>query len=403
MPQKDGKLLMIPGPCEFHEDVLEVVGQASPSHVAPSFIEEFGSTIEMLRKVFLTSTGQPFVLAGSGSLGWDFVCCNLLEPGEKALVCNTGYFSDAWANCCKAYKGEVVNLQMPVGDCVCGKALEAALKKEKYKIVCLTQVDTSTGVKNDIKSLAAIVKKIQPDCLVTVDGVCAFAAEELRFDDWGVDAALTGSQKALGVPPGLMVCVFSQKALRTVKQRTTPILSYFANAAHWLPIMQAYEERKAAYFATPAVTLIRGLYVACKMLLALGMENVFDAHLKTSLAFKAACYSMGLSLVATNKKHAANTLSAIKFPEGVTNAELLPKITKRGVIVAGGLHKKIKMTYFRVGHMGLSAIDPKRQHLVTVIDAIEGALVECGKKIEKGKALSVFKAAMGGYPLKSSL
>jgi len=394
---------MIPGPCEFHEDVLEVVGQASPSHVAPSFIEEFGSTIEMLRKVFLTSTGQPFVLAGSGSLGWDFVCCNLLEPGEKALVCNTGYFSDAWANCCKAYKGEVVNLQMPVGDCVCGKALEAALKKEKYKIVCLTQVDTSTGVKNDIKSLAAIVKKIQPDCLVTVDGVCAFAAEELRFDDWGVDAALTGSQKALGVPPGLMVCVFSQKALRTVKQRTTPILSYFANAAHWLPIMQAYEERKAAYFATPAVTLIRGLYVACKMLLALGMENVFDAHLKTSLAFKAACYSMGLSLVATNKKHAANTLSAIKFPEGVTNAELLPKITKRGVIVAGGLHKKIKMTYFRVGHMGLSAIDPKRQHLVTVIDAIEGALVECGKKIEKGKALSVFKAAMGGYPLKSSL
>mmetsp|Transcript_10587 Transcript_10587/g.14682 ORF Transcript_10587/g.14682 Transcript_10587/m.14682 type:complete len:168 (+) Transcript_10587:1048-1551(+) len=167
--------------------------------------------------------------------------------------------------------------------------------------------------------------------------------------------------------------------------------------------MQAYEERKAAYFATPAVTLIRGLYVACKKLLDIGMEQVFDRHLKTSLAFKAACYSMGLKLVATDKKHAANTLSAIKFPDGVSKATLLPKISKRGVILAGGLHKKIKMTYFRVGHMGLSAIDPKRQHMVTVIEAIEGALIECGKKIEKGKALSVFKAAMGGYPLKSSL
>lgn len=394
---------MIPGPCEFHEDVLKVVGEASPSHVAPSFIEEFGATIGMLRKVFLTSTGQPFVIAGSGSLGWDFVACNLLEPGEKALICNTGYFSDSWAMCIKAYKGQVVNLQMPVGAAVCPKMLEAALKKEKYKIVCLTQVDTSTGVKNDIKTLASIVKKIQPECLVTVDGVCAFAAEELQFDDWGIDAALTGSQKALGVPPGLMVCVMSQKALRAVKSRNTPILSYFANAAHWLPIMQAYEERKAAYFATPAVTLIRGLYVACKKLLDIGMEQVFDRHLKTSLAFKAACYSMGLSLVATDKKHAANTLSAIKFPEGVTKASLLPKISKRGVILAGGLHKKIKMTYFRVGHMGLSAIDPKRQHMVTVIEAIEGALIECGKKIEKGKALSVFKAAMGGYPLRSSL
>jgi len=102
-------------------------------------------------------------------------------------------------------------------------------------------------------------------------------------------------------------------------------------------------------------------------------------------------------------QHAANTLSAIKFPDGVSKATLLPKISKRGVILAGGLHKKIKMTYFRVGHMGLSAIDPKRQHMVTVIEAIEGALIECGKKIEKGKALSVFKAAMGGYPLKSSL
>eukprot|EP00472_Partenskyella_glossopodia_P009712 CAMPEP_0197525144 /NCGR_PEP_ID=MMETSP1318-20131121/10644_1 /TAXON_ID=552666 /ORGANISM="Partenskyella glossopodia, Strain RCC365" /LENGTH=402 /DNA_ID=CAMNT_0043078317 /DNA_START=64 /DNA_END=1272 /DNA_ORIENTATION=+ len=402
MPQNDGKLLMIPGPCEFHEDVLKVVGEASPSHVAPSFIEEFGATIGMLRDVFLTATGQPFVIAGSGSLGWDFVAANLVEPGEKVLVCNTGYFSDAWAMCIKAYKGEVVNLQMPVGAAVCPKMLEAALKKEKYKVVCLTQVDTSTGVKNDIATLSAIVKKIQPDCLVTCDGVCAFAAEELRFDDWNVDAALTGSQKALGVPPGLMVCIMSQKALRVVKNRSTPILSYFANAAHWLPIMQAYEARKPSYFATPAVTLVRGLYVACKKLLAMGMPAVFDAHLKTSLAFKEACYSMGLELVATERKHAANTLSAVKFPAGVTKAQLLPKITKRGVIVAGGLHKKIKMTYFRVGHMGLSALDPKRQHMVTVIEAIEGALIECGKNIEKGKALSVYKAYMGGY-LKSSL
>eukprot|EP00954_Amorphochlora_amoebiformis_P014739 1152555-Amorphochlora_amoeboformis.AAC.1 len=275
MPQTDGKLLMIPGPCEFHEDVLKIVGSASPSHVAPSF-EHYGGENptdnydpQLYRGIWSNPcTGQPFVIAGSGSLGWDFVSANLLEPGEKALVCNTGYFSDSWATCIKAYRGQVVNLQMPVGDCVDPAMLEAALKKEKYKIICLTQVDTSTGVKNDIKGLAAICKKIQPDALITVDGVCAFAAEELCFDDWGVDAALTGSQKALGVPPGLM----------------------------------AYEERKASYFATPAVTLVRGLYVACKKMLDIGMDKVFDLHLKNSLAFKAAMYSMGLTLVANEKK-----------------------------------------------------------------------------------------------------
>ncbi len=374
----------------------------SPLPLAPhSFVAEFGETIEMLRKVFLTKSGQPFVLTGSGSLGWDFVTANLMEAGEKALIANTGYFSDSWADCVKAYGGQAVNLQMPVGNAIDQKQFADALRKEKYKLICITHVDTSTGVKNDIKALAALCRKIQPDAMVCVDGVCAFAAEELRFDEWGVDAAFTGSQKALGVPPGLMVCILSQRALSAIKSRHTPVATYYANALYWLPIMNAYEERKKSYFATPAVGLIRGLYVACKNMLKLGMEKVFDLHLRNSLAVKEALYSMGLSLVANDKKNAANTLSATKLPEGVTAAQLLPKIKKRGVILAGGLHKKIKMTYFRIGHMGISAVDQRRQHMVTVLEAIEGALIECGKQLKRGNAVAVYKACMGGY--KSSL
>lgn len=138
------------------------------------------------------------------------------------------------------------------------KKVEEALQGDtKFKLVCLTQVDTSTGVLNNIKELAALVKKHQPDALIAVDGVCSFGAEEFRFDEWGIDACMTASQKALGVPPGLLVAALSQRALQVNKERKTRVNNYFLRLSNWLPIMQKYENRQPCYFATPPVNLIR--------------------------------------------------------------------------------------------------------------------------------------------------
>jgi alanine-glyoxylate transaminase/serine-glyoxylate transaminase/serine-pyruvate transaminase len=394
--QKQKPILMIPGPIEFHEDVLRAMGEQSPSHVAPSFIEEFGATLEGLRKVFLAPNGQPVVVAGSGTLGWDIITANLAERGAEALVVNTGYFSDSFADCCEAYGVNVTTVGPadPIGSVCDLKEVEAALASKKFDMICLTQVDTSTGVLNDIKALSALARASNPDIIVTVDGVCSFGGEEFRFEDWGVDAAMTASQKALGVPPGLMVMMLSQRAVDFVGSRATPIPSYFASLRNWLPIMKLYEERKGCYFATPAVNLIRALHVSVNQLNALGMEEVFARHNKISKAFKAALKHMGFTLL-PQEEVAANTLSAIRYPEGVTGSELLTAIKSKGVIIAGGLHKQCKAEYFRIGHMGISVLENEaRGHMERVVEAVEYAGITCGMSIEPNSSVAVFKNAL---------
>jgi alanine-glyoxylate transaminase/serine-glyoxylate transaminase/serine-pyruvate transaminase len=370
---------MIPGPTEFHEEVLQVLGEPSPSHVAPSFIQEFGDAIRGTRGVLLAPTAQPFIITGSGSLGWDMIVANLAAPGAKALVVNTGYFSDSFADCCTAYRVSVDHVHAPApGETVDTKTLEEALTKDTYNLVCLTQVDTSTGVRNNIAAMAAAIRKVLPDAFIAVDGVCSFAAEEFRFDDWGIDAAMTGSQKALGVPPGLAVMAFSQRAVDFALAREH-IGSYYANIKNWLPIMKAYEAGRGSYFATPNVNLIRSLNVACKRLLATGMENVFKAHREAADALRAHVANMGLTLVPKTADIAANTLSAIRYPGGsVVPGELLGNIKKNGAIVAGGLHRVIKAEYFRVGHMGISVTEPGRNHMEQMHIILEKALRDSG-------------------------
>lgn len=209
------------GPIEFHEDVLTAMATPGTSHVDPQFINMFGESLEMLRKVVLTTSAQPFILSGSGTLGWDSVLCNLMEPGEEVLVVNTGYFGDRFAECASTYGFVPTHCKAPaIGDRpsleAIGKALTDKLASEAnrpYKLINITHVDTSTGVLTDIKSIAEIVRQKSPQTLISVDGVCSIGGEELRMDEWGVDAVMTASQKALGCPSGLCVFWASQKAI----------------------------------------------------------------------------------------------------------------------------------------------------------------------------------------------
>ena len=205
------------------------------SHVDPAFINTFGESLELLRQVFITKDAQPFVIAGSGTLGWDMVVCNLMEPGDDVLVVNTGYFGDHFGKCAEAYGFKVTHVHAPaIGDRpsldAIGKALEAKVSSGKpYKLINITHVDTSTGVLNDIKAISALVKAKSPSTLVSVDGVCSIGAEELRMDEWGVDVAVTASQKAIGVPSGLCIVIASQRAMNTFETRQSPVQNYFGS------------------------------------------------------------------------------------------------------------------------------------------------------------------------------
>jgi alanine-glyoxylate transaminase/serine-glyoxylate transaminase/serine-pyruvate transaminase len=221
------KLLVIPGPIEVADDVLFANAHPSMSHVAPEFITVFGDCIRMFREVLFTKDGQPFLIAGSGTLGWDQVAANLVEPGENALVLHTGYFGDSFEDCLQTYGAKVDQIKAEIGTAVSVSEIEKALKSKKYKVLTFTHVDTSTSVLSDAKAIAEIVQRVSPETLVVMDGVCSVASEEIRMDAWGIDVVLTASQKGLGTPPGLSLLCASQRALKASSVATFALICVF--------------------------------------------------------------------------------------------------------------------------------------------------------------------------------
>eukprot|EP01084_Bolivina_argentea_P313632 543137_1 len=211
---KPQQLLMIPGPTEFDPIVYSSLSRKTVSHVDPSFIADFGECLDNFNKLLCGNNEcQPFILSGGGTLGWDCIVSGLCETelNDQALILNGGYFSDNFRECCKAYQIGINEINAScVGDTVSCKQLETYFTNkdneniiQKLKLICITQVDTSTAACIDVKSVSSVIKKYAPNAFIAVDGVCSFLGEELRFSEWGIDAAMTASQKAFGRPPGL--------------------------------------------------------------------------------------------------------------------------------------------------------------------------------------------------------
>ena len=387
---KDRKLLMIPGPIEFTPEVMRAMGMPTASHVAPNFVEAFGQALERMRQVFLAPNGQPFVVAGSGTLAMDMAAANLIEPGDKALVVNTGYFGDRFAAILQRYGAEVTQVPaLAVGDVPDLSEVEAALAGGDYKVMTITHVDTSTAVAADVETLAALGRR--HGALVVVDGVCSVAGEEMQQEAWGIDLALTASQKAIGVPPGLALVVAGPRAMDAFYRRKEPVGSYYSDWSLWLPIMEAYEARRPSYFGTPPVNLIWALNVSLGQILAEGMDARFARHRRLSAALKSAITALGMSQVPVAPDRAANTLTAPYYPEGI-DASVLRFINEEGAILAGGLHPAIKAQYFRIGHLGaVNASD-----ILSTIGAIERGLVRAGYRFEAGSGVAAAQQVLAG-------
>ena len=380
--QEPHPTLLIPGPIEITDEVSQAMGHFAQSHVGQPFVNTFGETLTMLRDLFQTknSKSQPFVLAGSGTLGWDLVAANLVEPGEEVLVLHTGYFADSFADCFEIYGAKATQLKAPIGQRPQLPEIEKALKEKKYKAITVTHVDTSTGVLSKIAALSELVQKVSPETLFIVDGVCSIGAEELHFDDMKVDVALTASQKAIGCPPGLSISMVSERAMDVFKNRKSPPGSYYASFKNWLPIMQNYEAKKPSYFATPPTQLVNALNAALKQLLKGSMSDRFAKHASVSDKVKKGVADLGLKQLASDPDNQAHAMTAMYLPEGITPPEILPKLMQRGVIFAGGLHKEIATKYIRFGHMGATVTaDEDRKEVEKALQALKEALDEVKK------------------------
>ncbi len=359
---------MIPGPIEFEPAVLSAMGMPTTSHVAPDFNNTFGNCLSMMKQVWEYPDGQSFIMTGSGTLAMDMAGANLIEPGDNALVISTGYFGERYADLLKRYGASVTILQAKTGETVPVSAIESALSEKKYKLMTFTHVDTSTAVLVDPKPIGALGQKY--DVLTVLDGVCSIAGEEMKQAEWGIDVALTASQKAIGVPPGLALLVASPKAIEAWQKRKTPVGNYYCDWLHWLPIMQAYQERRPAYFGTPAVNLVIALEVSLKMILNETMAARVIRHKMMAAKFRMGIKDLGLTMIPQKESISANTLSAIYYPDGIAGGEFMATMGKTDVIIAGGLLPELKTKYFRVGHMG-SVND---SDIVSTIEAIRLSL-----------------------------
>jgi len=264
----------------------------------------------------------------------------------------------------ETYGATVNQIKAQVGGTVPIDELTSALKSKHYKLVTFTHVDTSTGVLSPAKLIAETVHSVSPGTLVIMDAVCSVASEEIQMDAWGLDVVLTASQKGLGAPPGLSILLASQKAIGVWEARKAKGVregSYYASWGKWLPIMKAYESGAAAYFATPPVNLIYAFKASLDLITARAKSETggslpslmerFELHRKASQRIKSAAKALGLKSVPLQDSEAANGMTALYFPPGVSASDLLPRLVGKGIVIAGGLHKDIKGEFAFACHL----------------------------------------------------
>lgn len=370
------KIVMIPGPTPVARSIQNQMGREIAAFGDPDFVKDYRQLIDDLKDMWRTS-GEVFVVAGTGTLAMEMAVANTTKTGDSVLCVSHGFFGDRMIDICTRKGLEVDVLQSQWGDVVSPAEIDAALGKKKYAALFVTHVDTSTGVKAPVAEIGKVVAK-HPDTLFIVDGVCSTAGEPEYVDDMGIDILFTGSQKAFGVCPGLLVLWAGKRALaRRASLGTIP--EYYCDFEKWLPVMQDTSK----YFATPAINLVWALAESVRLIKEEGLENRWARHGKTAKAFQAAMEALGFKLLAKEGLRAV-TLSNLIYPEGVADGAFRAGLLEEGVVVAGGLAAYAgKM--FRIGHMG----NLETHDLVAAVSAIERVLKKQGVAVRNGQGVEV--------------
>lgn len=380
---RNEEMLLIPGPTPVVDSIYDAMASETRGHTDPRFVAIYKNAIEQTRTMLQTD-GEVFVVAGSGTIAMEMALVNTVVAGEKILVISQGYFGDRFITLGQAFGIEVDVLQAEWGKQVDLADVEAKLAEGHYKAVTITHADTSTGVAADLDALVPIVKK--HGALVILDGVCATAAMEEDMSktygdtNYKIDIILTGSQKAIGVPPGLAILAFNQTAL-AARKKIERVPAYYCDIYNWIPIMND----PSKYFATPPVNLIYAYNEGMRLVLEEGMSARITRHTAFGKAVRAALGEYGMTALA-DETVAASTLSCILYPDGVDDAAFRSALAKKGVIVAGAL-AHLGGKAFRIGHMG----NTTEAMLEQAVRLIGDTLNEIGHAVDVEKAARRFK------------
>jgi alanine-glyoxylate transaminase/serine-glyoxylate transaminase/serine-pyruvate transaminase len=372
--------LFIPGPTNVPERVRNAIDIPMEDQRAPDLPEFTLPLFSDLKKIFKTQTGQVFLFPSSGTGGWEAAMTNILSPGDKVLISRFGQFSNLWAELCRRHGFEVEVVDVEWGEGVPVDAFAQILEKDKdhsIKAVLVTQNETATGVTSDVAAVRSALDASDHPAFLFVDGVSSVASIDFRMDEWGVDAAVSGSQKGFMLPAGLGIVCFSQKAIAAAKHSKS-YRCYF-------DIEDMIRTNKDGYFPyTPPMSLIRGLRASVDMLLEEGLENVFDRHHRLAEAVRKSVFAWGLSLCAKKSQWYSDTVSAILLPEGFDSGVFCKYAYRQYGICYGAGLSKVAGKVFRIGHLGST----NETMILSAIGATELVMKDIGISFEAGSGVA---------------
>jgi len=377
------KFLMTPGPTQIPSEVLLASAQPIIHHRTGAYSDLFARVNENLKYVYQTAN-EVISFASSGTGAMESAVVNLCSPGDKVLIASCGKFGERWRDLSEVYGLDYDYREYEWGAPVVAADIEAALKADPaIKAVFVTHSETSTGVVNDMEAIGAAVAG--SDAVLVSDSISGMGSAEIKTDAWGIDVVVSGSQKALMIPPGLAFVSVSAKAWAMVEKSTLP--KYYFD---WSKARKALAQEKPTTAFTPAVSLVVGLDKALSMIREEGLEELFRRHVMLGRATRAAVKGMGLTLFSPDDDR-CSSVTSVKVPEGIDDGKLRTLTRdKYGVQLAGG-QGPIKGKIFRIGHCGYY----NYTDIIVAITALELALKELGHPVELGSGVSKAQAVFG--------
>lgn len=384
--------LFIPGPTHVPDRILRSLSRPMADHRSADFPEFSLTLLRDLKRIFKTEQSEIFVFPSSGTGAWEATLVNTLCPGDRVLAASHGAFSGLWIEMCQQLGLKVDAVEAEWG---CGVPLEryhAALDADRehaIRAVLVCHNETATGVTSDVSAVRALLDELAHPALLFVDGVSSIASIDFRADEWGVDCAITGSQKGLMMPAGLGIVAVSAKA-RLAGQRGGSRRCYFdfegmrqANEGGWFPY-------------TPALGLLYGLRESIDMLFEEGLDRVFDRHRRLADGVRAAVRAWGLPLCAREQQWESDTVSAIVLPDGFDAREVIRIASERYELSLGGGLLQLAGRVFRIGHLG----DLNEVMCLGAIAGAEMAMRDIGIPIESGSGVAAaeetYRTAVAG-------
>ncbi len=372
--------VFIPGPTNIPEAVRKACDMATIDHRSPLFGQILHPARAGVKQVLKSATAEVFIFPSTGTGGWEATITNTLSPGDKVLMARNGMFSHRWIDMCQRHGLEVRIVETKWGEGISAARYGEILAADAggtIKAVLATHNETATGVRSDIGAIRRAMDAARHPAMLFVDGVSSIGSMDFRFDDWGVDVAVTGSQKGFMLPAGLAIVGFSPKAMQATQTAQLPRTFFDVK-----DMGAGYASNAFPY--TPPVGLINGLKLTCDMLLSEGLENVFARHHRIATGVRRAVQAWGLELCAVSPDVQSDTVSAIMMPDGFNGTEIVTHAAdKYGVAFGVGLGE-VAGKLFRIGHLG-SMTDVM---MLSGIATAEMCMADLGLDVELGSGVA---------------